>query len=77
MVPTLILVGLLLGRWWKITPVVAAAVWCTVLLADRTISPSGVGAALLVGFLNTAVGVVVHQVARSAVRSLHPRDKHA
>lgn len=70
MIPSLLLVGLVLGRWWWLPLLLAAAGWPALLLATgaMTVGPGLVGAAGL-AVLNAAVGVAVHQ----AVRRVLPR----
>ena len=74
MIPTMILFGLVFGRWWKPTLVVGAIFWPLILMWDgvyqqiiepevsTTGGPIGltIGAAVL-GFLNTGIGVALHQ----------------
>ena len=69
MIPTMILFGLLLGRWWKVALVVGASAWPALLWAQGVIAapPEIVGAAAL-GLVNTAVGVMAHQLVRALVR---------
>ncbi|MDG4837070.1 hypothetical protein O7631_11150 [Micromonospora sp. WMMD967] len=70
MIPTLILFGLLFGRWWRPSLIAAALGWPILLVADGSM---GVGPALLgasaLAVVNTAVGVLVHQGIRRAVRT--------
>jgi hypothetical protein len=68
-IPTMILVGLLLGRWWRAALVVGAAGWPVLLWAQGLVSTPGelLGAAAL-GLVNTAVGVLVHQLGLALVR---------
>ena len=63
MVPTLILFGALLGRWWRTALVAGTLLWPALLLATGVVGfePALAGAAA-VGLLNTAVGVLAHQV---------------
>lgn len=84
MIPTLLLLGLVLGRWWKATLAVGVVGWVVVILvmqAGGTTSgiaaPAGValGAAAL-GFVNTAVGVAVHQGLLRAVRTVRSPSGH-
>ena len=74
MIPTMILVGLVLGRWWRTALVVGALGWPTFLIADNVVDlePSLVGAAVL-GLVNTAVGVGLHRTVLTLVR----RIRHA
>jgi len=73
-IPTMILFGLVFGRWWKLALLVGAIFWPLILMWDgvyqQTLDPEvsttggpiglTVGAALL-GFLNTGIGVALHQ----------------
>lgn len=65
MIPSLLLVGLVLGRWWWLPLLLAALGWPTLLVATEamTVTPGLVGAAGL-AVLNAAVGVAVHQAVR-------------
>ncbi|MCZ7376492.1 hypothetical protein [Micromonospora sp. WMMC250] len=69
MIPTLILFGLLFGRWWRPSLIAAALGWPILLVAGGS---TGVGPALLgasaLAVANTAVGVLAHQGIRRAVR---------
>jgi hypothetical protein len=67
-IPTLILVGLVLGRWWRLV-IPAASVWWVVTLMSDGIG-SGVNFALgaaLFAALNTAFGVLLFQIVRAVV----------
>ena len=69
MIPVMILFGLLLGRWWKLTLIVGPAagtllIWSQGLL---TTPPEVAGAAAL-ALVNTVVGVSVHQLMLAVVR---------
>ena len=63
MIPTLILVGLIFGRWWRIVIPLAAIGWAVLLIV--TGADSGfvfaLGAAAL-AIPNVALGVLVHRV---------------
>lgn len=84
MIPTMILFGLLLGRWWKTALVVGTAAWPALLLADGVIgTPAGVVGAAGLALINTAVGIAVHQgvlallrAARSHRRRGRRRPRH-
>ncbi|MEW2590442.1 hypothetical protein AB0893_08510 [Micromonospora aurantiaca] len=71
MIPALILFGLLLGRWWRSSLVAAALGWPVLLVASGVMD---VGAGLLgaagLAVANTGAGVLLHQGARLAIRSL-------
>ena len=71
MIPTLLLVGLVLGRWWKVVIPAAAIGWAVLLLVHGVDSGfSFAAAAALLGAINVAVGVVIFQAARLLLRSL-------
>jgi hypothetical protein len=61
-IPTLILFGLVFGRWWRFALVAAALGWPTVLVATDVMSvgPGLLGASGL-AVANTGVGVLIHQ----------------
>jgi hypothetical protein len=75
-IPMMILVGLLLGRWWKSALVAGATAWPVLLWRQGLIdtAPEIVGAAAL-ALSNTAVGAMVHQLALAPVRRTrrHPQ----
>lgn len=62
MIPTMILFGLVLGYWWRTALVAGALGWPLLLLATGILGSGGAFlAAAALGFLNTLVGVAVHQ----------------
>lgn len=63
MIPTVILWGLVFGRWWKATLIGSAIAWPAVLVIDGAVGAwSGqLLAAALLAVVNAAVGVAVHQ----------------
>ena len=69
MVPTMILFGLLLGRWWRSALIVGTVAWTVLLWTEGLLEtpPEIVGAATL-AFANTAVGVIVHHVVLATAR---------
>ena len=74
MVPTMILFGLVLGRWWRIALLLAAVVWPILVVSDPGIGASAIPGAVLIGALNAAVGVLVVQSVLRLFRGLrhHP-----
>ncbi|MBP6524051.1 MAG: hypothetical protein KA249_01380 [Dermatophilaceae bacterium] len=78
MIPTMILFGLLLGRWWKLALIVGTSGWTVLLWSQGLLATptETVGAALL-ALANSAVGVLVHQVLLAFVRRVrgHPRTQ--
>lgn len=75
MIPTMLLFGLLFGRWWKLALPAAAVVWPALLLVAGTIA---LGAdllpAALLGVANAGAGVGVHQGGLRAFRFLRRRQ---
>jgi hypothetical protein len=68
-IPTLLLIGLALGRWWRVVVPVATIGWVLILIATGT--GSGLSFALSAALLaaaNLAVGVLVFQGGRSLFR---------
>ena len=68
-IPTMILFGLLLGRWWKFALIVGTSAWTVLLWSQGLLAtpPEIVGAAAL-ALVNTAVGVLAHQLVLAVVR---------
>jgi hypothetical protein len=76
-IPTLLLVGLVFGRWWRVVIPAAAIGWAVLLVVAGVDSgPSFAVAAALLGAINVAVGAVVFQAARLPFRNLlsHRQD---
>lgn len=76
MIPTMILFGLALGRWWKSAIAAGAVLWPAILFITGVIGGADVLGAAALGALNTAAGVAVHQAALWLVRSTR-RDRPA
>lgn len=79
MIPTMILFGLLLGRWWKSALLAAAVVW-PLLLVFSGVLAGAPGSPVLVlasaaglAVLNCGVGVALHQAILWLVRAMHGR----
>ncbi len=62
MIPTLIMIGAIFGRWWRVTLLVSAVGWPVLLVVTGAMSPGPalVGATGL-AVLNTGAGVLLHQ----------------
>jgi hypothetical protein len=74
-IPTLILFGLVFGRWWKTSLAVGTLGWPLLLLAgDILHSPKEVAGAAALGLANTLVGVVIHQLFLRLIRALRRRQ---
>ncbi|MEV7983670.1 hypothetical protein [Micromonospora sp. NPDC085948] len=71
MIPTLILFGLVFGRWWRLSLIAAALGWPVLLAADDAMSvgPGLLGASGL-AIANTGVGVLIHQGILRMMRAL-------
>ena len=80
MVPTMLLVGLVFGRWWRVTIPVGTLAWVVLLIAISTGSglPFVLGAAAL-GAANVFVGALVYQaialLAHAIVQTLRPAPR--
>lgn len=76
MIPTLILFGAVLGRWWRSALVAAALIWPLVLALGGA-APTGramiAGSGLAV--TNTLVGVLAHQTILRLVRRQRQRGE--
>lgn len=62
MIPTMILLGLVLGRWWRLALLTAAIGWPALLLATGTDAPADLVAGAALGVANACVGVLAAQV---------------
>lgn len=78
MIPTVILWGLIFGRWWRATLIGSAIIWPVVLVVDGVMGP-GVGLLLAASLAvaNAAVGVAVHQAVLWLVRRLRRHTQTA
>ena len=80
MIPTLVLLGVIFGRWWQPVLATAAVGWPLLLVATNVIdvAESGilVGAALL-AVANASVGVLAHQACLRVYRRLRHRNPSA
>ncbi len=77
MIPTMILVGLILGRWWWGALASAAIGWPLVLVATDVMRlEPGLVAAAGLAVANAGVGVLAHQGALRGVRQLRRRTSH-
>ena len=62
MIPTMLLFGCVLGRWWKTTLVVGTLGWPLLLWLENIIgTPNELLGAAVLAALNTAIGVAIHQ----------------
>jgi len=70
-IPTLIMIGAIFGRWWRVTLLVSAVGWPVLLVVTGAMSPGPalVGATGL-AVLNTGAGVLLHQGIRRGGRKL-------
>jgi hypothetical protein len=68
-IPTMIVFGLILGRWWRLTLTLAALIWPAMLAANGVMAVRpGLLAAAWLGALNAGVGILVHQALLRLVR---------
>jgi hypothetical protein len=78
MIPALLLVGLVFGKWWRILIPAATIGWALLLLATGVVSdPAHFMGAAWFGFINVTVGVLVFEAARLAYRGISRRHRHA
>lgn len=76
MIPTMIVFGLVFGRWWRLSLAAAVIVWPLILVTTGVMSIElGLAGAAAVGLVNAAAGVAVHQIVLRLVRLL--RRGHA
>jgi len=70
MIPTLILFGLVFGRWWRSALIAAAVGWPVLLLATGAVDAGAelFGAAGL-AIINTGVGIAINQGGRWSLRT--------
>jgi hypothetical protein len=75
-IPTLILIGLVFGRWWRFVIPAAAVGWAVLLIATGVGSGFvfALGAAAL-ALPNVVAGVLVHQALWLMVRRLTAADQ--
>jgi hypothetical protein len=75
-IPVLLVVGVVLGRWWATVPVATAA-WAAWLALDGVVGGvSQVSATAALAALNTTAGVLVFRGARTLWRALRrPADR--
>ncbi len=78
MIPTMIMVGLVLGRWWRVALLVAAVGWPMLLgLTGLLETPTAALVSAVLAVANAGVGVLVHQGVLHAYRYLARRNRHA
>lgn len=77
MIPTMILFGVIFGRWWRITLVAAALAWPLLLVVTEVVgfSTSLIGAAAL-AVVNAGAGVLVHHGVLVGYRHLRGPTSH-
>ena len=69
MIPTMILFGLLLGRWWRTALVAGTASWTVLLWTQGLVdSREQIAGTAALALANTAVGVMAHQGLQTLVR---------
>lgn len=76
MIPTMIVFGLVFGRWWMSALIAAAIFWPVLLLWDGALQQSPTGQPLVMNILlaaglavaNAAIGVAIHQLILFVVR---------
>lgn len=70
-IPSMIVFGLVFGRWWRSALVLSAVIWDALLVAGGAMGfELGLLGAALLAVANAAIGVLVHQGALQAYRWL-------
>lgn len=64
MIPTALLAGLALGRWWW-TPLLVGFAWAVLVGVEGSCRGSCSASAFALGTLNAAVGTAIHQGVRA------------
>ena len=78
MIPTMIVFGLVFGRWWRLSLAVAAVGWPLLLVASDVMDlEAGLLGAAALAVINTGAGVLVHQGALHIVRRYRRQHAHA
>jgi hypothetical protein len=78
MIPTLIVFGLAVGRWWWFCLLAAAVGWPALLVVGDTMGLEwGLPGASVLAVANTLVGVLVHQGILFLVRQVRRREPAA
>ncbi|MGH9249497.1 MAG: hypothetical protein ACRD0W_08300 [Acidimicrobiales bacterium] len=78
MIPTMIVFGLIFGRWWRLTLIVAAFGWPLLLVTTNVMNVEvGLVGAAVLAVLNTGVGVAIHQAGLAMVRTLRRQSARA
>jgi hypothetical protein len=72
-IPTVILVGIILGRWWWCALLISAIGWPLILAATGVATGWVLIEAAAFALVNALVGVLLHQAGAWLVRRLRPR----
>jgi hypothetical protein len=76
-IPTLLLAGLVLGKWWRVSIPAATLGWAVLLLATGVVSDLvHVAGAAALGFINVTGGVLVFQAIRLTSRGVSSHRQH-
>jgi hypothetical protein len=76
-IPTLIIVGIVLGRWWWVALLVSAIGWPLLLAASGLATGWVLLEAAAFGVANALVGVLLYQAGAWIVRRLRPEASRA
>jgi hypothetical protein len=72
-IPTMIVFGVVLGRWWRFALIAAVVGWpLLIVAAGIELTTSLLAYAAAVGAANAAVGVLAHQTCLHAYRLFRP-----
>jgi len=76
-IPTLLLAGIVVGKWWRVSIPAATIGWTVLLITTEVVSDlAQVAGAAWFGFINVTVGVLVFQAVRLAYREVSSHNGH-
>lgn len=74
----MMLFGLLLGRWWKFALIVGTSAWTVILWSQGLLAtPTEILGAAALALVNTAIGVMAHQLVLAVVRRVRGQQPTA
>ncbi len=75
-IPSALLVGVLVGRWWW-TPLLVGVAWALVVAIDGSCRGLCSISAFGLGTANAAIGMVIYQAVRALLRRFNRTDRDA
>jgi hypothetical protein len=71
-IPVVVLLGIVVGRWWLVP--LAGVAWAIILVLANDLGPAGIPVAAALAMANTAVGVGCHKLAAVTLRHVRSRS---